>query len=34
VLRATLSEAEALASRILRTDDPEKSRQLLGRLNA
>jgi phosphoenolpyruvate-protein phosphotransferase (PTS system enzyme I) len=34
VLRATLSDAEALASRILRTDDPEKSRQLLGRLNA
>jgi phosphoenolpyruvate-protein phosphotransferase (PTS system enzyme I) len=34
VLRATLSEAEALASRILRTDDPEKTRQLLGRLNA
>jgi phosphotransferase system enzyme I (PtsI) len=34
VLRATLSEAEALASRILRADDPEKSRQLLGRLNA
>ncbi len=34
VLRATLPEAEALASRILRTDDPEKSRQLLGRLNA
>jgi phosphotransferase system enzyme I (PtsI) len=34
VLRATLSEAEALASRILRLDDPEKTRQLLGRLNA
>jgi phosphotransferase system enzyme I (PtsI) len=34
VLRATLPDAEALASRILRTDDPEKSRQLLGRLNA
>ncbi len=34
VLRATLSEAEALASRILRADDPEKTRQLLGRLNA
>jgi len=34
VLRATLAEAEALASRILRSDDPEKIRQLLGRLNA
>ena len=34
VLRATLAEAEALAGRILRSDDPEKTRQLLGRLNA
>jgi len=34
VLRATLPEAEALANRILRADDPEKTRQLLGRLNA
>ncbi len=34
VLRSTLPEAEALASRILRAEDPEKTRQLLGRLNA
>jgi len=34
VLRSALPEAEALASRILRADDPEKTRQLLGRLNA
>jgi len=34
VLRSDLTEAEALASRILRADDPEKTRQLLGRLNA
>ncbi len=34
VLRATLPAAEALASRILRADDPDKTRQLLGKLNA
>ncbi|MCC6610847.1 MAG: phosphoenolpyruvate--protein phosphotransferase [Burkholderiales bacterium] len=34
VLRSDLPEAEALASRILRAEDPEKIRQLLGRLNA
>jgi phosphotransferase system enzyme I (PtsI) len=34
VLRSDLPEAEALASRILRAEDPEKTRQLLGRLNA
>jgi phosphotransferase system enzyme I (PtsI) len=34
VLRSNLPEAEGLASRILRAEDPEKTRQLLGKLNA
>jgi phosphotransferase system enzyme I (PtsI) len=33
VLRSNLPEAEGLASRILRAEDPEKTRQLLGKLN-
>jgi phosphotransferase system enzyme I (PtsI) len=33
VLRSNLPEAEGLVSRILRAEDPEKTRQLLGKLN-
>jgi phosphotransferase system enzyme I (PtsI) len=34
VLRSSLPEIEALAQRILRSDDPERTRQLLEKLNA
>jgi len=34
VLRSSLPEAEAFAGRILRAEDPDKTRQLLGKLNA
>jgi len=34
VLRTSAAEARIIARRILRTDDPEKRRQLLARLNA
>lgn len=34
ILRTSIPAAEALAQRIIKSDDPEKSRQLLARLNA
>ena len=33
VLRTNMSQARGIASRILRSDDPAKCLQLLGRLN-